>query len=261
MKFTPKKGGHSPHTNTRSNSGFKQIQLGGGNRNKRDGFIRKNKHFNSSPGRSQGGNKFRGSGGSGSRDGAPAHRNYNQGSKNFKINNKNHNKIDGNASFSSGGRGDNKGFGNRNVKNQFQHKVKKGPGFGNKTRFNKRVGNDDDSEEEEEKLGNPNFIQVKRQDKKNKSGVADELEVTSMIEQFKSFKEIKTFEDDDDESDDEDDFTKGANEMGAESSGLGPKGSKKKTGGFQSMGLSPLVLKGVLRRGYKVPTPIQRKVA
>lgn len=33
----------------------------------------------------------------------------------------------------------------------------------------------------------------------------------------------------------------------------------KKSGGFQSMGLSHAVLKGVLRRGYKVPTPIQRK--
>ncbi|BFZ21614.1 hypothetical protein BsWGS_24653 [Bradybaena similaris] len=37
------------------------------------------------------------------------------------------------------------------------------------------------------------------------------------------------------------------------------KNKKKKSGGFQSMGLSHAVLKGVLRRGYKVPTPIQRK--
>lgn len=34
----------------------------------------------------------------------------------------------------------------------------------------------------------------------------------------------------------------------------------KKSGGFQSMGLSFSVLKGILKRGYKVPTPIQRKV-
>lgn len=34
----------------------------------------------------------------------------------------------------------------------------------------------------------------------------------------------------------------------------------KKSGGFQAMGLSFPVLKGVLKRGYKVPTPIQRKV-
>jgi hypothetical protein len=35
---------------------------------------------------------------------------------------------------------------------------------------------------------------------------------------------------------------------------------KKKSGGFQSMGLTHLILKGIMKRGYKVPTPIQRKV-
>lgn len=34
---------------------------------------------------------------------------------------------------------------------------------------------------------------------------------------------------------------------------------KKKSGGFQSMGLSYAIIKGVLRRGYQIPTPIQRK--
>lgn len=34
---------------------------------------------------------------------------------------------------------------------------------------------------------------------------------------------------------------------------------KKKSGGFQSMGLSHAVFKGVTRKGYKIPTPIQRK--
>lgn len=34
---------------------------------------------------------------------------------------------------------------------------------------------------------------------------------------------------------------------------------KKKSGGFQSMGLSHAVYKGIIRKGYKVPTPIQRK--
>lgn len=32
-----------------------------------------------------------------------------------------------------------------------------------------------------------------------------------------------------------------------------------KSGGFQAMGLSFPVLKGITKRGYKVPTPIQRK--
>ena len=43
--------------------------------------------------------------------------------------------------------------------------------------------------------------------------------------------------------------------------GAGKKGAKKgKGGGFQTMGLSRQVLKGVLEKGYRVPTPIQRKV-
>ena len=35
---------------------------------------------------------------------------------------------------------------------------------------------------------------------------------------------------------------------------------KKKSGGFQSMGLSYNVFRGIIKNGYKVPTPIQRKV-
>lgn len=35
---------------------------------------------------------------------------------------------------------------------------------------------------------------------------------------------------------------------------------KKKSGGFQSMGLSYNIYRGVMKCGYKVPTPIQRKV-
>jgi ATP-dependent RNA helicase DDX54/DBP10 len=38
------------------------------------------------------------------------------------------------------------------------------------------------------------------------------------------------------------------------------KSVSKKSGGFQSMALSFPVLKGILKRGYKIPTPIQRKV-
>jgi ATP-dependent RNA helicase DDX54/DBP10 len=39
----------------------------------------------------------------------------------------------------------------------------------------------------------------------------------------------------------------------------GPTKKPKKSGGFQSMGLSWQVLKSVLNSGYKIPTPIQRK--
>lgn len=38
------------------------------------------------------------------------------------------------------------------------------------------------------------------------------------------------------------------------------KSGSKKGGGFQAMGLSYPVLKGIIKRGYKIPTPIQRKV-
>ncbi|KAJ1831367.1 ATP-dependent RNA helicase dbp10, partial [Coemansia sp. RSA 2708] len=34
---------------------------------------------------------------------------------------------------------------------------------------------------------------------------------------------------------------------------------KKKSGGFQSMGLHPPLFRAVLNKGFKVPTPIQRK--
>jgi ATP-dependent RNA helicase DDX54/DBP10 len=35
---------------------------------------------------------------------------------------------------------------------------------------------------------------------------------------------------------------------------------KKKSGGFQSMGLTDKTFRGVIAKGYKLPTPIQRKV-
>lgn len=34
---------------------------------------------------------------------------------------------------------------------------------------------------------------------------------------------------------------------------------KAKSGGFESLGLSPDVYRGIKRKGYRVPTPIQRK--
>ncbi|XP_058828790.1 ATP-dependent RNA helicase DDX54 [Topomyia yanbarensis] len=37
------------------------------------------------------------------------------------------------------------------------------------------------------------------------------------------------------------------------------KGKKKKGGGFQAMGLSMPIIKAILKIGYKIPTPIQRK--
>lgn len=37
-----------------------------------------------------------------------------------------------------------------------------------------------------------------------------------------------------------------------------PKAAKAK-GGFMAMGLSYPVIKGITKRGYKIPTPVQRK--
>ena len=36
--------------------------------------------------------------------------------------------------------------------------------------------------------------------------------------------------------------------------------TKKKSSGFQALGLSHNLLKGIQKKGYKQPTPIQRKV-
>lgn len=38
------------------------------------------------------------------------------------------------------------------------------------------------------------------------------------------------------------------------------KKGAKKSGGFQSMNLSFNLIRGITKRGYKQPTPIQRKV-
>ena len=38
-----------------------------------------------------------------------------------------------------------------------------------------------------------------------------------------------------------------------------PRKNKGKTGGFQSMGLTPAVYRSVMRKGYRIPTPIQRR--
>lgn len=55
--------------------------------------------------------------------------------------------------------------------------------------------------------------------------------------------------------------------VGFEDADGGPEGlvlkkqkSAKKSGGFSCFAVSPNVLKGIQKRGYKTPTPIQRKV-
>ena len=48
-------------------------------------------------------------------------------------------------------------------------------------------------------------------------------------------------------------------DSGNEGATGGARKPKGKTGGFQSMGFGPLVYRSVMRKGYRVPTPIQRK--
>ncbi|GFO28946.1 ATP-dependent RNA helicase ddx54-like [Plakobranchus ocellatus] len=100
---------------------------------------------------------------------------------------------------------------------------------------------------------------AKKLEKKNKK--AQLLQDESKKESAKNFREqtesiphIKEqlLNADSDEIDSEDELAS-ARKVAAQ------KNKTKKSGGFQSMGLSHAVLKGVLRRGYKVPTPIQRK--
>lgn len=61
--------------------------------------------------------------------------------------------------------------------------------------------------------------------------------------------ELPGFENTERQSDDDEEFEKKSKKTGS-----------KKGGGFQAMGLSYPVLKGIIKRGYKIPTPIQRKV-
>lgn len=64
---------------------------------------------------------------------------------------------------------------------------------------------------------------------------------------------------DDDESDDDEAFI-AAQQAASNRKNASVKGkSARKSGGFQSMGLNPQLLKAITRKGFSVPTPIQRK--
>ena len=65
---------------------------------------------------------------------------------------------------------------------------------------------------------------------------------------------LKTF--DDNSSDDDDEKFSGKN-FAVQIAEMNRK--NKKSGGFQSMGLGPEIFRGIIKKGYKVPTPIQRK--
>ncbi|KAB8342715.1 hypothetical protein FH972_022315 [Carpinus fangiana] len=64
---------------------------------------------------------------------------------------------------------------------------------------------------------------------------------------------------DEDDSDDDEAFI-AAQQAASNRKNASVKGkSSKKSGGFQSMGLNPQLLKAITRKGFSVPTPIQRK--
>ena len=53
----------------------------------------------------------------------------------------------------------------------------------------------------------------------------------------------------------------GSASHGSDAAALAPRKKKNKGGkGFQSLGLTKDIFSGVMRMGYKIPTPIQRKV-
>lgn len=67
-------------------------------------------------------------------------------------------------------------------------------------------------------------------------------------------------EDDDEEEEDEDEDEDEEEEKREISKSLKVANKKhKKSGGFQSMGLSYPIYSGIIQKGYKIPTPIQRK--
>jgi len=63
----------------------------------------------------------------------------------------------------------------------------------------------------------------------------------------------------DDESGDEEAAFIAAQQSAMNRKGGTVKGGKKKGGGFQAMGLNGNMLKAIARKGFSVPTPIQRK--
>jgi len=90
-----------------------------------------------------------------------------------------------------------------------------------------------------------NFRRKKAREKEHEE--FDEVETGG----FYNHEEDENFREGDDADDD-----RGLNTRGLVSE---HNKKKKKSGGFQSMGLSFPVFKGIMKKGYKLPTPIQRK--
>ena len=95
--------------------------------------------------------------------------------------------------------------------------------------------------------GQPNHFKKKK--KNNKKNVDQNDDIIEFVRKVDKNEEIRpNHENDGNESDDN------YHELR-----LNQTKKNKKSGGFQSMGLSHNILKGVLKKGYRIPTPIQRK--
>ena len=89
----------------------------------------------------------------------------------------------------------------------------------------------------------------KKMKRNKKSGDESDLNV-EIVSNSKGAEDVKPNVDNDDNDDSEDNY---------DDIRLTKTKKSKKSGGFQSMGIAYNVLKGVFRKGYRVPTPIQRK--
>ncbi|ODN02763.1 ATP-dependent RNA helicase DDX54 [Orchesella cincta] len=158
----------------------------------------------------------------------------------FKSNNKGKkNGVSNHFHSKPGGKGGGKFSGN---KPGFQGD-RKGGFAGKKNgfqKFGKRNGNDGENEDFKEE-----DVAIKEEADAEDSFVGLESQSDMFERLHNGVKKEEEFD-----SDDEDNGGGG---------GSSKKGKKGKSGGFQNMGLSQAVLKGILRRGYNVPTPIQRK--
>ncbi|XP_020602543.1 ATP-dependent RNA helicase DDX54-like [Orbicella faveolata] len=100
------------------------------------------------------------------------------------------------------------------------------------------------------KKGGKTTPQNLRRKKARDKETDDEVETSGLY----NHEEDANFRQDDVDDDDDDDTVLNTRGLVTEHNK-----KKKKSGGFQSMGLSFPVFKGVMKKGYRLPTPIQRK--
>jgi hypothetical protein len=157
---------------------------------------------------------------------------------------------------------------------KFKTDAKKGPARKNKPSESKakvplkkwsRASKELDLIKKNSSSGSSNKKDAKKEANKIKYSKKGEEDVDA--EEFETvgidFKQEEEFEEVSDESEEDDEVMerhdkRDKKDIEMKIQANNRKGSK--TGGFQSMGLSPNVFKAITHKGYKIPTPIQRKV-